>query len=55
MLIENALTASSILLSPIGCDIGTYQSLQTNLDHLEGFVETMNLKWDHFFLAPTLV
>jgi len=54
-LIESALTASSVVLSPIGCDIGTYQALQTNLETLTDFSHTMELKWKHFLLIPTLL
>jgi len=36
-LIENALVASSCILSPAGCDLGTYKALQTNLTVLREF------------------
>lgn len=55
MLIENALTASTSILSPIGCDIGTYQSLQTNLDTIYEFKDAMNLTWENLILIPTLL
>ena len=54
-LIENALTASSNIISPIGCDIGTYQALQTNLNTLFEFQSTMKLEWESFFLIATLL
>ncbi len=54
-LIESALTAANIVLSPIGCDIGTYQALQTNLATLIDFQQAMQLDWKHFFLIPTLL
>lgn len=54
-LIENALTCSNNILSPIGCDIGTFQALKTNLDALFEFQDTMGLKWDNFLLLPTLL
>lgn len=54
-LIENALTVANIVISPIGCDIGTYRALQTNLQTLDDFKEAMHLKWDNFFLIPTLL
>ena len=53
-LIENALTCSNNILSPVGCDIGTFQALRTNLDALDEFKEAMNLQWDSFYLLPTL-
>ncbi|MBP9726704.1 MAG: ParA family protein [Gammaproteobacteria bacterium] len=54
-LIENALTTSNSIISPIGCDIGTYQALQTNLNTLFEFQTAMKLDWDNFFLIPTLL
>jgi len=54
-LIENALTASNSIISPIGCDIGTYQALQTNLNTLFEFQTAMKLDWDNFLLIPTLL
>lgn len=54
-LIENALTTSNSIISPIGCDIGTYQALQTNLNTLFEFQSAMKLDWDNFFLVPTLL
>lgn len=55
MLIENALTAAHVVISPVGCEIGTYHSLQTNLTTLSEFRETMRLNWENFFLVPTLL
>ncbi|CAL7962272.1 chromosome partitioning protein [Gammaproteobacteria bacterium] len=54
-LIENALTASKSIITPIGCDIETYQALQTNLGIVSEFQQTMNLVWDNFYLIPTLL
>ncbi len=54
-LIENALTAANTVISPIGCDIGAYQALQTNLATLDEFKQAMRLEWDNFLLIPTLL
>jgi chromosome partitioning protein len=54
-LIENALTASKSIITPIGCDIETYQALQTNLGIVFEFQQAMNLVWDNFYLIPTLL
>lgn len=54
-LIENALTASHLVLSPIGCDIGTYKALKTNLSTIFEFQQVMNIKWDNLLLVPTLL
>lgn len=54
-LIENALTAATTVISPIGCDLGTYQALTTNLSTLNEFQEAMKLEWNNFILVPTLL
>lgn len=54
-LIENALTAATTVISPIGCDLGTYQALATNLSTLNEFQEAMKLEWENFILVPTLL
>lgn len=54
-LIENALTAANNIVSPIGCDLGTYQALQTNLATLTEFQTAMKLEWENFILVPTLL
>lgn len=55
LLIENALTAATALISPIGCDIGTYQALQTNLENLYAFWNDMERKDPEFYLVPTML
>jgi chromosome partitioning protein len=54
-LIENALTASKSIVTPIGCDIETYQALRTNLEIIFEFQQAMNLRWNNFYLIPTLL
>lgn len=54
-LIENALTASEFVISPVGCDIGTYQALQTNLSTIFEFQQAMKIEWNKFLLIPTLL
>ncbi len=55
LLIENALTASNVVISPVGCDLGTYQALETNLAMTFDFKREMKLEWDNFILLPTLL
>lgn len=54
-LIECSLTASNNLLMPIGCDVGTYEALDTNLNTLHDFQETMKIDFDTFVMLPTLL
>lgn len=55
LLIENALCAADTVLSPIGCDVGTYQALRTNMEAVSDFALSMELEWDRFLLLPTLL
>lgn len=55
LLIMNALTASNHLISPIGCDLGSFQALTTNLSTVTDFGKAMDLDWDTFVLLPTLL
>ncbi len=54
LLIENALTAANVVISPIGCDLGSYQALETNISTTIEFQKEMKLKWDSLMLIPTL-
>jgi chromosome partitioning protein len=54
LLIENALTAANVVISPIGCDLGSYQALETNISTTLEFQREMKLRWDSFILIPTL-
>ena len=55
MLIENSLTASNVLISPVGCDVGSYQALPINFETTLEFKDEMDLKWDDLILVPTLL
>ena len=54
-LIENSLTASNILISPIGCDLNSFRSSMTNFGSIEEFRKEMNIQWDYNFIVPTLL
>lgn len=54
-LVESALTASKSIITPVGCDIETYQALKTNLNIIFEFQHAMNLQWEGFYLVPTLL
>jgi len=54
-LIENSLTAANFIVTPIGCDIETYQALKTNLGIVNEFQEAMGITWNGFYLIPTLL
>jgi chromosome partitioning protein len=55
LLIENALTAANVVISPIGCDLGSYQALSTNLSTTLDFQKDMHIEWDNVILVPTLL
>lgn len=54
-LVENSLTSSSIVISPMGCEPETFQALKTNLEIIFEFQKALKLKWDHFIQVPTLL
>lgn len=52
--LENALFMSDFVLSPIGCDPGTYQANDLNSDSVIDFGDLVSKKWKRFFTIPTL-
>jgi chromosome partitioning protein len=54
-LIENALTASNHIISPIGCEIGSYRALMQHLEFIDSFKKAMKLNWQSKLLIPTLL
>lgn len=55
LLIENSLVASNIVITPISCEIGTYQALEKNLKTLIEFKNEMEITWDDYIMIPTLL
>lgn len=55
MLVENALTAASTVISPTGCRVADYQAVETNMNTVLDFQDEMGLTWKNFHLVPTLV
>lgn len=54
-LIENSLTCATTVISPIGCELGSYQALKNHAFNIEQFGETMQVAWDNYFLVPTFL
>lgn len=54
-LVENSLTASNIVVSPIGCEIEAYKALDRNISAIMDFQKEMNIKWDNVIHIPTLL
>lgn len=54
-LTECSLTAANNVLSPLGCDYETFQALGENFIHMDNFKTKMKLRWDNFFILPTLL
>jgi chromosome partitioning protein len=52
---EASLYASNIIISPVGCDVESYRSVNTNLELINQFKENADISWwDEFILIPTL-
>jgi len=54
-LVENSLTASNIVISPMGCEPESFEALQTNFEIIFEFQKALNLDWKQFIQVPTLL
>ena len=54
-LIQNSLVAADIVVSPMGCDIGTYRAVNQNIQLINDFKKDMELEWKNFIIIPTLL
>jgi len=54
-LIQNSLVAADIVISPMGCDIGTYRAVNQNIQLINDFKNEMELNWKNFIIIPTLL
>lgn len=54
-LIENALVASDVVISPLGCNLLSYNASQTNFDSITDFQQDMNLKKQEIIMYATLL
>ena len=55
LLVENSLTASNVIISPLGCNLLAYNAVRTNLSTIFDFQEEMKLSWDCYVMYPTLL
>ncbi len=54
-LIQNSLAAATDVISPVGCDIGTYRSINQNIGMINSYKENMELDWASYTIVPTLL
>jgi chromosome partitioning protein len=54
-LIENSLVCADTVISPIGCELGSYQALKNHTLNIEEFSEAVHVEWDNYFLIPTML
>jgi len=54
-LIQNSLVAADVVISPVGCDIGTYKSVSQNIGIINNYKKEMDLNWSNFIIIPTLL
>lgn len=54
-LVKNSLAASTTLIQPLGCDVGTFQVLDANTKSIKRFRKDANIKWENWLLAATLL
>lgn len=53
-LVQNSLTASNVVICPMGCTQLAYRAINKNVSLIKDFAELMKLKWDHFIQIATL-
>lgn len=51
-LIENSLVCATTVISPIGCELGSYQALKNHTTNIQDFAEAVQVQWDNYFLVP---
>jgi chromosome partitioning protein len=54
-LIENSLVCADTVISPIGCELGSYQALKNHTLNIQDFSDAVKLSWDNYFLVPTML
>ena len=54
-LIQNSLVAADVVISPMGCDIGTYRAVNQNIQLINDFKNDMELNWKNFIIIHTLL
>lgn len=54
-LIENSLVCATTVISPIGCELGSYQALKNHTTNIEEFSEAVQADWESYFLVPTFL
>lgn len=54
-LIENSLVCADTVISPIGCELGSYQALKNHTSNIQDFSEAAKIDWDNYFLIPTML
>jgi chromosome partitioning protein len=55
-LVENSLVCASSVITPMGCDLGTYRARQANLDMIIEFEEDAHInRQSRLFAVPTLL
>lgn len=54
-LVKNSLFSSNTVISPIGCDLGTYEVIDTNMQTVREFQENLSIDWRNFLMVPTLL
>lgn len=54
LLVENVLTASNVVISPLGCTLLAYKAVQTNISSIYEFTNEMKLQMQHIMIATLL-
>lgn len=54
-LVANSLASATTVITPVGCDFGTYDVLDTHMKTLKDFQNKAGQRWQNLFMVPTLL
>lgn len=54
-LVANSLACATTVMTPVGCDFGTYDVLDTHMKTLRDFQRKAGQRWQNLFMIPTLL
>lgn len=54
-LVKASLACATTVISPLGCDAGTIDVIESNMETVKSFKENADLEWRNFLMLPTLI
>jgi len=54
-LVKASLYCADTVISPLACNLGTYEVLDTNMATVSEYLKNLNIHWRNFLMIPTLL